>query len=64
VLGQIEALQARIRELEQSLSDPDLYRRDAAAFAARSEQLSALRTELETAEQRWLELEVELEHAP
>jgi ATP-binding cassette subfamily F protein uup len=63
VLGQIEALQARIRELEQSLSDPDLYRRDAAAFAARSDQLATLRRELEIAEQRWLELELQLEAA-
>jgi ATP-binding cassette subfamily F protein uup len=63
VLGQIETLQAGLRELEQSLSDPDLYRRDAAAFAARSEQLAALRIELEAAEQRWLELEIQLEDA-
>jgi ATP-binding cassette subfamily F protein uup len=61
VLARIDALQASIRDLEQHLSDPDLFRRDALAFSAAGAKLGALRTELETAEQRWLELEIELE---
>jgi ATP-binding cassette subfamily F protein uup len=57
----MEALQASIRAVEQRLSDPDLFRRDAGTFAAAGAELSALQAELETAEQRWLELEIELE---
>jgi ATP-binding cassette subfamily F protein uup len=63
VLGRIETLQASIHTLEQTLSDPDLFRRDAAAFAAGSAQLAEQRAELEAAEQRWLELETEIEGA-
>ncbi len=63
VLGRIETLQARIEALEQSLSDPDLFRRDAEAFATMSAQLATQRAELEAAEQRWLELETEIEGA-
>jgi ATP-binding cassette subfamily F protein uup len=63
VLDRIEALQASIRGLEQRLSDPDLFRRDAAAFSAASGELAALQAELETAERRWLELEIEAERA-
>jgi ATP-binding cassette subfamily F protein uup len=63
VLGRIETLQASIHALEQTLSDPDLFRRDAAAFAAGSAQLAEQRAELEAAEQRWLELETEIEGA-
>jgi ABC transport system ATP-binding/permease protein len=62
VLARIEALQANIRALEQRLSDPGLFRRDAAAFSAASAELGTLQAELEGAEQRWLELETELEH--
>ncbi len=61
VVARIEKLQAGIRETEQRLSDADLFRRDAAGFAAASAQLVALQAELESAEQRWLELEIELE---
>jgi ABC transport system ATP-binding/permease protein len=62
VLVRIETLQAGIRELEQRLSDPDLFRRDAAAFSAASAELAAAQAELASAEQRWLELEIALEH--
>jgi ATP-binding cassette subfamily F protein uup len=62
VLARIEALQASIRALEQRLSDPGLFRRDAAAFSAASAELGTLQAELEGAEQRWLELETKLEH--
>jgi ATP-binding cassette subfamily F protein uup len=64
LLARIDTLQGSIRTLEQRLSDPDLFRRDAEAFSAASAELATLRTELETAEQRWLELEIELERAP
>jgi ATP-binding cassette subfamily F protein uup len=64
LLPRIDTLQGSIRALEQRLSDPDLFCRDAEAFAAASAELGALQAELETAEQRWLELAVELEHAP
>jgi ABC transport system ATP-binding/permease protein len=61
VLGQIETLQGGIEALERGLSDPDLFRRDAEAFATMSARLAAQRAELEAAEQRWLELEIEIE---
>ena len=64
VLARIEALQSSIRAIEQRLSDPDLFRRDAKAFAAAGAELSARQAELVTAEQRWLELEIELEGTP
>jgi ATP-binding cassette subfamily F protein uup len=63
LLAQIDTLQASIRTLEQRLSDPELFRRDAKTFATTSAQLVALQAELETAEQRWLELETEIEQA-
>ena len=61
VLARIEGLQSSIRAVEQRLSDPDLFRRDAEAFAAAGAELRARQAELLTAEQRWLELEIELE---
>jgi ATP-binding cassette subfamily F protein uup len=64
LLARIDALQAQIRALELRLSDPDLFRRDAAAFTNASAELGALQAELATAEQRWLELEIALEGAP
>jgi ATP-binding cassette subfamily F protein uup len=64
VLARINSLQASIRALEQRLSDPDLFRRDSEAFAGASAELSALQAELGTAEERWLELEIEAERAP
>jgi ABC transport system ATP-binding/permease protein len=64
LLARIDALQAQIRALELRLSDPDLFRRDAAAFTSASAELCALQAELRTAEQRWLELEIALEGAP
>jgi ATP-binding cassette subfamily F protein uup len=54
----IEALQAEIAGLHQALADPDLYRRDAASFAARTARLGAAHAELEAAETEWLELEL------
>jgi ATP-binding cassette subfamily F protein uup len=54
----IEALQAEIASLHQMLADPDLYRRDAASFTARTARLTAAQAELEAAETEWLELEL------
>jgi ATP-binding cassette subfamily F protein uup len=56
LLGRIETLTDEIRRLEGELADPDLFGRDRAAFAARTERLAGTRAELEAAEQRWLEL--------
>ncbi|MBM3648238.1 MAG: ATP-binding cassette domain-containing protein [Alphaproteobacteria bacterium] len=54
----IEALQAEIAGLHRALADPDLYRRDAAAFAAQTARLAAAQAELDAAETEWLELEM------
>jgi ATP-binding cassette subfamily F protein uup len=56
--GEIAALQARIRELQQRLDDPDLYARNRAVFTRASADLAARQAELSAAEQRWLELEI------
>jgi ATP-binding cassette subfamily F protein uup len=54
----IEALQAEMAALNASLGDPDLYGRDARAFAAKTARLGAAQAELEAAETEWLELEM------
>ena len=41
---------------EASLTDPDLYTRDPARFAALTEQIARNRAEIEAAEFRWLEV--------
>jgi ABC transport system ATP-binding/permease protein len=56
LLGRIEELAGEVRHLESELADADLFRRDPAAFADRTERLAAARAELEAAEQRWLDL--------
>ncbi|MBC2664895.1 ATP-binding cassette domain-containing protein [Novosphingobium flavum] len=52
----IEELDAAITRDEQALSDPALYTRDPAKFAALTKALDAARSEKEAAEERWLEL--------
>ncbi|MCW5747900.1 MAG: ATP-binding cassette domain-containing protein, partial [Alphaproteobacteria bacterium] len=54
----IEALHAEIAALGEALADPDLYRRDATAFAAKTARLAAAQAELEASEHDWLELEL------
>jgi ABC transport system ATP-binding/permease protein len=54
----IEALHAEIASLQQALADPDLYRRDARSFAAKTARLAVAQAELEAAEMEWLELEL------
>jgi len=44
--------------LHQALADPDLYRQDAKAFAAKTARLGVAQSELEAAETEWLELEI------
>jgi ABC transport system ATP-binding/permease protein len=54
----IESLQAEIAALQAALADPDLYRRDATGFQAKTARLAAAQTELDSAETEWLELEM------
>jgi len=53
----LPALASKISALEARLADPDLYRRDAAAFHAASAALDKARKELAAAEDDWLALE-------
>jgi ATP-binding cassette subfamily F protein uup len=54
----IDVLHAEILALQTVLADPDLYRRDAATFEARSARLADAQAELDAAETEWLELEL------
>jgi ATP-binding cassette subfamily F protein uup len=54
----MEALQIERTTLQQALADPDLYRRDAASFAAKTSRLGVVQQELDAAETEWLELEM------
>jgi ATP-binding cassette subfamily F protein uup len=56
--GRIEALQAEMAQLHIALADADLYRRDSAAFQAKTARLTAAQAELDAAETEWLELEL------
>jgi ATP-binding cassette subfamily F protein uup len=56
--ARIEVLGAEIRRLEATLSDPDFYRRDPAAFATAGESLETARAELAATEEEWLRLEL------
>ena len=48
-------------EIEQTLSDPNLYTRDFDRFDALTKENSALIEEKDAAEMRWLELAEEVE---
>jgi ABC transport system ATP-binding/permease protein len=61
LIGQIEALSAEIGRIERELGDPDLFRRDPGTFEDLTRRLARARVELETAEQRWLDLAGQLE---
>ena len=54
----IAALQTEMTALNVALADPDLYRRDAKTFAAKTARLGAAQAELDAAETEWLELEM------
>jgi ATP-binding cassette subfamily F protein uup len=54
----IEALTARAAALQGKLEAPGFYARDRAGFEAVSAELGAIRTQLTTAEDEWLTLEM------
>jgi ATP-binding cassette subfamily F protein uup len=54
--GRIEEILAQIARDEAALSDPALYTRDPAKFAALTKAIEMARTEKDAAEERWLEL--------
>ena len=53
---QIDLLKEQIVHFEKILEAPDLYKKDYDLFITSSEKLGSLQLELETKEQRWLEL--------
>ena len=53
---QIDLLKEQIDHFEKILEAPDLYKKDYDLFLTSSEKLGSLQLELETKEQRWLEL--------
>ena len=59
--GRIEELLAQIARDEAVLSDPALYTRDPAKFAALTKAIEAARAEKDAAEERWLELAEQVE---
>lgn len=59
--ARIEALIAQIARDEAALSDPALYSRDPAKFAALTKAIEAARAEKDAAEERWLQLAEQVE---
>ena len=57
----IASLQAEVGELLRRLDDRGLYARDPAGFAQASTALAGKQSELEAAEEQWLELEIRRE---
>jgi len=55
---QIAATEAEIAHLQKRLADPDLYRRNPAAFRAATEALAHAQAVLAETEERWLGLEL------
>ena len=55
---EIDALQVRIRALQDRLDDPSFYARDPKAFAETTGALASAQAQLVAAEERWLELEL------
>ena len=53
---QIDLLKEQIYHFEKILEAPDLYKKDYDLFITSGEKLGSLQLELETKEQRWLEL--------
>ena len=53
---QIDLLKEQIDHFEKILEAPDLYKKDYDLFITSSEKLGSLQLELETKEQRWLQL--------
>jgi ABC transport system ATP-binding/permease protein len=63
LLAQVDALGATIARLEGELADPELFRRDSGSFEDLARQLARSRDERQAAEQRWLELALQIELA-
>ncbi|MDP6352157.1 MAG: ATP-binding cassette domain-containing protein [Alphaproteobacteria bacterium] len=59
--AEIEKMTQAVAALESRLADPNLYSHEPEAFATAATQLDEVRTQLATAEARWLELEEERE---
>jgi ATP-binding cassette subfamily F protein uup len=59
--AKIEELLTQIARDEAALSDPALYTRDPAKFAALTKAIDAARAEKDAAEERWLELAEQVE---
>ena len=59
--GRIEEIEAAIARDEAALSDPALYTKDPAQFAALTAQIAKARDEKDAAEMRWLELAEQVE---
>ena len=57
----IATAELRMAELEQQLSEGDLYARDSARFTKLSEELAKIRAQKDADEERWLVLEMERE---
>ena len=55
---QMEGLTAERARLQSRMAEPDLYRKDPAAFAAATSQLTRIERDLAAAEERWLQLEI------
>jgi ABC transport system ATP-binding/permease protein len=59
--GEIAAMQARAKTLQDTLDDPNFYARDRSGFEEATAALGALQHEIAAAEERWLALEMERE---
>jgi len=55
--ARIEALESEIAARTEAMHDPAFYKQDAAAIASANQALAALQAELDTAYQRWQQLE-------
>ena len=56
--GKIEAAGAEIARLEAAMADPELFRRDPAAFQKTSARLTELAGQVAAMEEEWMELEM------
>lgn len=54
----MEELEAKIAKVQEILADPELYSRDPTRFRKAMDALTQLQTDLHSAEERWLELEM------
>jgi ATP-binding cassette subfamily F protein uup len=59
--ARIETLESEIARLSQALSDPDLYASDAGRFERLTAEVADKQAERDSAEERWLELEMKRE---